>query len=251
MDYKLFNASLENLQPGEKRAFHIHTSRCGHADGIDEETCIQIAIKKGVTKIYFSDHGPHKDDILGWCMPYALKDDYLDMQQYLKKKYEGLVEIWTGFEVEYMPSRLDYHAELLADSRVDFLLLGQHLYERAPLEFAFVSDGSHSKVGGAIDAMCEAITTGLFPVVAHPDRIFQDIKQWDEEFEEMSKKLIKTAVSHGIWLEKNYSSLMTGSAFRPEFWELVPPEAKVLWGLDAHANEIVSEGLEWIAEHGN
>ena len=39
--------------------YHTHTSRCGHAIGLDEEY-VQCAIEAGIKELGFSDHIPFK-----------------------------------------------------------------------------------------------------------------------------------------------------------------------------------------------
>ena len=61
-----------------KYCYHTHTSRCGHANGEDEEYVVN-AIKAGIKRLGFSDHvilpkGYEQPGIRG---SYYLLEDYL------------------------------------------------------------------------------------------------------------------------------------------------------------------------------
>ena len=51
--------------------YHTHNHRCGHAGG-DCYDYANEAVKKGIKKLGFSDHGPFKDFDPGFRMAYAL-----------------------------------------------------------------------------------------------------------------------------------------------------------------------------------
>ena len=91
----------------QKFNYHTHTKRCGHADNnMTDEDFVKLFIKKGFTKIAFTDHCPEKEEIdyrKNMRMKYSEKDEYLNSIKLLKEKYKDAIEIETGFEVEYLP----------------------------------------------------------------------------------------------------------------------------------------------------
>ena len=50
----------------------------------------------------------------------------------------------------------------------------------------------------------------------------------------VSQRIIFLAVQKGIPMEKNLESMHHKRYYRKEFWQLVPEEADVVYGLDAH-----------------
>ena len=66
----------------QKFNYHTHTRRCGHADNnMTDEDFVKLFIKKGFTKIAFTDHCPQKERIdfrKNMRMEYKEKDDYLN-----------------------------------------------------------------------------------------------------------------------------------------------------------------------------
>lgn len=77
-------------------------------------------------------------------------------------------------------------------------------------------------------------------MIAHPDRAFRRVKEWTSELTDLSNKIIQKAMDHNIGIEKNYRSMRQENQFREEFWKLVPNNARIVYGCDAHrTNELV------------
>ena len=68
---------------------HSHTSRCGHASGLDEEYVLK-AIQCGFKVMGFSDHvmlpGHPQERIRG---PHSELKSYIESVRHLQKKYKG------------------------------------------------------------------------------------------------------------------------------------------------------------------
>lgn len=95
--------------------------------------------------------------------------------------------------------------------------------------------------------MVQGINTGLFDVVAHPDRAFRRCRQFGHREIEAAKSVIWAAVSNGVYLEKNYSSMCRKNQYKEEFWTLLPAKAMVLNGLDAHSINEMKKGYNGVA----
>lgn len=112
----------------QKFNYHTHTRRCGHADNnMSDEDFVKEFIKKGFTKIAFTDHCPEKEEIdhrTNMRIKYSEKNEYLESIKSLKEKYKDKIEIETGFEVEYLPGQEENLFEL--KNETDKLILGQH-----------------------------------------------------------------------------------------------------------------------------
>ena len=83
----------------------MHTYRCMHASGTDEEYVLS-AIKNGYEEIGFSDHSPWKYDS-NFVAHMRMKDsqfhDYYRSVSALKEKYKNQISIKIGLECEYFP----------------------------------------------------------------------------------------------------------------------------------------------------
>jgi len=228
---------MKYIQYNSRTVFHVHTFRCGHAEMTEDEEYIKRSIELGAEDIWFTDHIPFPGDEINSRMKMNDLPEYTDTLKRLKKKYEGIINVHTGLEAEYIPSFCDYYKKIVSDPDIELLMLGQHLFEMSDGRYNYTlpEDEWHStEMEGCGNAMIEAFRTGLFSVCAHPDRIFRYRGSWDDEMDMLAKKIISAAAENNIILEKNMSSLVKQNCFRPEFWALVPEDYPVIKGLDAH-----------------
>lgn len=218
-----------------KELFHIHTYRCGHAEEIADEVYVKKAIELGAKKITFTDHAPFPGNPFQSRMQYSELPGYVNSIKNLAERYKYDIEVCCGLEIEYLPSFRDYYMELKESGDFDVLLLGQHMYEVEPGKYSFsYPEYKEKEYEGCLNAIVAGIELGIFDIVAHPDRSFRRIKQWDVRCDEVSKTLINCANNHGVMLEKNYSSEKHKYYYWQEFWDLVPECNKIIYGIDAH-----------------
>ena len=235
--------------PNENELFHIHTYRCGHAEEIPDEEYIRKALSLGKTGIWFSDHAPFPKDPFGLRMKMEELPEYLSTLSALKDKYKGVIDVHIGLESEYFPSfdSDGYYEYLLSDSRLEFLLLGQHMAEDPKGGYTYDWDEKRLRAE-EYKALCGAVSAGMekgyFAIAAHPDRCFRKCTQWLPGMEEMSKIIHNLSVEKDIPLEINMGSYAGKNLFWPEFWALKPGEEKTLYGLDAHRIREIDERLE-------
>lgn len=231
-----------------KANYHSHSFRCGHAFGTDEEY-VQGAIKAELETMGFSDHvilpGIHQ---YGMRAEDPMLPDYLESVKALKKKYEGQIEIFTGFECEWFgPVFEGYYRDLLESGKCDYLIIGQHccmpqfdhmrFYASYADPDAAVKDYTKDLVAG--------IRSGLFSYVAHPDVIVMWFHRWNELNEESAYAICRAAKEMNIPLEINMSCSRfdTFDLDNPEvmlypyprFWEIASEIGNdVIIGVDAH-----------------
>lgn len=223
--------------PVEKEIFHVHTYRCKHAGDIQDFEYIEKAIEVGSNRIVFTDHAPFPENPFGNRMSINELDSYVDALNVLKKKYTDKIDVLIGLEIEYLPSYVEYYKELSRTGKFDVLMIGQHFYEVSPNKYSFTLDKDLLKQREVIEcanAIIEGIKTGIFNVVAHPDRIFRRRKEWTADMEKVSREIIQAASEYGVLLEQNESSKSRKYQYWEEFWKLVPQNI-MLKGLDAHS----------------
>lgn len=231
-----------------KYNYHTHTTRCGHALGEDEDYVI-CAIKAGVKELGFSDHAPFN----GISQPrvrmdFSQLDEYIKSINALKEKYKNEIKIYVGFEAEYFHEIDDYYKELL--TKVDYLICGQH--------YALDNAGKPNYVGfkkddqfmakGYVDRVVEAIESGFFKYIAHPDIILNSYTLRDDFIHEQCLRIIDAAERCHVPLEINLEGMNRKvhygapleDIFYPYnyFWELVEGHnVDVILGADAHYPE--------------
>ena len=87
-----------------------------------------------------------------------------------------------------------------------------------------------------------------YDVAAHPDRAFRRQKSLGRSEIECAKSVIWAAAWQGVYLEKNWSSMQKKGQYWEEFWELLPPKAMTIYGIDAHSTQELEEGYARIME---
>lgn len=235
----------KRYSPINGEVFHIHTYRCKHAGTEKDEEYVEKAVQLGAKRIVFTDHVPFPGNPFGNRMDYEQIPEYLSSIGRLKEIHADKIELLCGFEAEYLPSYKEYYKDLADMTGVDILIIGQHFYENSDGSYSFSNDDKSIEYVGLCDAMIQGIETGLFSVVAHPDRAFRRRKTFENNEIAASRTLIKSAFENGIYLEKNYSSTKRKRQYWEEFWNLIPDSQLVLQGIDAHS---VKEIEEWWIE---
>ena len=225
--------------------FHTHTKRCKHAGGTEEDY-VKEAISCGFSMLGISDHAPFPDYDFGLRMEYEELDEYLNEIDLLKNRYDGQITLYKGLEIEYMPKYLSYYEELLGTKKLDYLLLGEHIYQ--------AGDGTVQNIYFAPDtgwyisyanAIAEGLHTGLFPMVAHPDLFLLNQYAWDTNCDRAVDTILNAAAANNTILEYNANGLRRGITSFPDgerypyphekFWTAVAAaKLPVIVGSDCH-----------------
>lgn len=219
----------------EKTIFHVHTYRCKHASQEREEEYVKKALSLGSTKLVFTDHAPFPENPFQNRMAIEELPEYISVLQRLKEKYKGVLDIQIGLEIEYIPDYRNYYQKL--KENVDILLLGQHFSLLPDKRYTFMEIDKNIELYALAEGMIAGMETGFFEAVSHPDRIFRRIKNWNTEMEKIATEIKECASSREIILEQNISNMLKQKKqeYRPEFWETVPFELQILYGVDAHS----------------
>lgn len=191
----------------KKDLFHIHTYRCNHAGTEKEWEYVEKAIDLETDVITFTDHAPFPGNPFLNRMDIEELPEYIETLENLRLRYQKHIQIRIGLEIEYLPSFYSYYQKLKAMNKFDVLMIGQHFYEVEPRIYNF-SDKELQKNErfGLANAICEGANTGLFDVIAHPDRVFRRCEAWNMENEKLSNKIIQAAIKNNVLLEINRSS---------------------------------------------
>ena len=240
-----------------KHIFHVHTYRCKHGSDESDEDYIRTALSLGAEKITFTDHCPFPGNQFKNRMEMEQLSEYIESLTYLQEKYQDQIKIEIGLEVEFLSSMMKFYEEL---KRMNLkpLIIGQHFFQHPDGSFSFDDENKSDEYIGCCNSMIEGMKTGLFDVVAHPDRFFRRCKKWTSEMTDISNELIATAAQNNIILEKNLSSyekLIEKSNYiywRNEFWDLVDQynhdesnPVKTIVGFDAHSTEQMIKRMDY------
>ena len=220
--------------------YHTHTPRCGHAFG-EEIEYVEAAIGAGLKILGFSDHTPQFFPGAYYSRmrmrPWLLQE-YMDTVLALKAKYADKLQIHLGLEVEYYPAIFPKLMEILRDTPVEYLLLGQHWdgnEEGEPYNGRPTEDCRHLE--RHCDQVIEAMHTGAFTYIAHPDIL--NFVGDEKTYRQQIRRLCQAANSCNMPLEMNLLGLMEERYYpNPRFWEVAAEEnCTMIFGRDAHRPE--------------
>jgi histidinol-phosphatase (PHP family) len=176
---------------------------------------------------------------------------YIDTLNQLKDTYKEQINIYSGLEIEYIPSDDSYYNELLTVFHLDYLALAQHFYvpdNGKPINIYSVTD-----TAGYIDyanSIVRAMERGYFKFVAHPDIMFVNNLPFDTNCEKACDIIISAATKNDFILEYNANGFrrgihefVDGSRYQyphKRFWNMVAQTSvKVLIGSDCHSPDQV------------
>ncbi|MDD5372423.1 MAG: histidinol-phosphatase [Sulfurimonas sp.] len=150
---------------------HNHTKLCNHAEGEIFEY-IEKAIECGIKYFGFSEHAPMNFDEK-YRISFEQMREYEDAVLNAKEKYKEKIEIFLGYEVDYLRGYMD---ERVLNADVDYLIGSVHFIE----EWGF---DNPEFIGGYADqdideiwqkyfsAIEEMAQSKLFDIAAHLDLI--------------------------------------------------------------------------------
>lgn len=218
--------------------FHTHTYRCSHASGTEEEY-IKRAIENGIEYMGFSDHIPFVSPSgieSGYRVPVSEAEDYCKDIAALREKYKDKIKLYIGFEAEYYA---DYFESMLENARkwgAEYLILGQHFFvpEGSGNRHVSAPNDSAEDLEKYADSVVEAIKTGAFTYVAHPD-VFNFIGD-KKVYQDIMRRICIASREYNIPLELNFLGLREGRSYPCDaFLEIAGEEqSPVTFGFDAH-----------------
>lgn len=218
--------------------YHTHTKRCHHAVGEDREY-VEAAIAQGIEVLGFSDHIPvsiQNDVIQRVRMTYAEVEDYFDSILKLKKEYKDDIEILVGFEGEYFPEEFENQMKRLSDYPYDYLILGQHFLQvDGEIVYSGWGTDSEAVLDKYISSCIEALSTGVYSYLAHPDLInfSGDEKVWTSQM----KRLLTFCKENHYPVEYNLLGALDDRPYPSDrcFSLIGELQNEVILGIDAHA----------------
>lgn len=239
--------------------YHTHTIRCRHANGTEREY-IETGIARGLETLGFSDHSPYLFDG-GYVSPTRMEpdeaEDYFVTLRRLREEYRGRIDIRIGLELEYYPRYFDRTVRWLRSFEPEYLILGQHLVGNEP-EDAHCGDVSTDAklLDRYVGLMCDAMDTGLYTYVAHPDMF--NFRGDPVLYAKAAEKLCRHAKDRGLPMEFNMLGFSQSRWYPREEMALAARETGcgVVLGCDAHAPDRVAKqseldgALSYLREHG-
>ena len=226
--------------------YHTHTKRCGHATG-EMENYVLRAIENGIKYMGFSEHisfqSPDGADAY-FRLPKSQIQEYLDEVNILKEKYKDKISISLGFEMEYYPDSFEAMLKTAKDCNAEYLLLGQHFFQEEylnPLPTARKTEDEEALIK-YVNLVTDAMKTGAFLYVAHPDII--NFEGDEQIYTREMTKICEASKELNIPLELNFLGIRCERRYPYEkFWEIAGEiKCPVTFGFDAHDEASAYDG---------
>ena len=223
-----------------KANYHTPTTRCQHAFGEDREY-VEEAIRAGLRILGFSDHCPwiYKSDYVSNIrMTPQETDGYFSSLEKLRREYEKDIDIFIGFESEYLPELMEKQDAFLKDYPVDYMILGQHFLDsESDFNYSGRMADDEDRLIRYVDLCIEGARSGRYLYLAHPDLIYYTGS--DKIYQREMKRLCEAMKQMNIPLEYNLLGLAIHRNYPEErFWQIVRNTGNsVIFGVDAHRPE--------------
>jgi len=217
--------------------YHTHTYRCNHA-GCSDQRYVDLAIEAGLEVLGFSDHTPYvgfEGDFYSFyrMLPEQLSD-YVESLGALRAQYEGKIELHIGLEAEYYPKLFWGLLEFLRPYGIEYLILGQHYIDDDQHGMYVQWAKNEADFVKYTDQCVEALKTGLFSYIAHPDIVGFDRKH--PAFRREMGRICCAANEEGVPVEVNVLGIAGKRIYPTEEFLAICREydTPVIVGVDAH-----------------
>ena len=195
--------------------FHTHTFRCHHAEGTEREY-IETALGLGMKTLGFSDHSPYffeGDYYSGFRMRSEELPGYVNTLTELREEYRGRIDIHIGLEAEYYPRHFDKLLEYVRSCGIEYLILGQHFTRNEyDGQSAFYTGDDIAFMEEYSSQVCEALGTGVFSYVAHPDMPTYTGAE-TERYELLCRRICEAARAADVPVEFNLQGFVEGRTY--------------------------------------
>jgi histidinol-phosphatase (PHP family) len=234
--------------------YHIHTSRCGHADG-EAVDYVRAAINCGLGEIGFNDHLPLRGDSgkdMGLAMALDELPGYVNEVLELRKSFPE-IRIKLGIEADYTPDSVSYTNDLLKKHNFDYVMGSVHYIG----EWAFDHPGERKKWDSKdvdsvykeyFELLRKSARTLLFDIIGHCDLVKKFGNRPEHELLEDLENTAKVFKECGVAVEINTSGL------RKPVNEIYPSceilkvykkyEVPIVFGSDAHTPDDVGKDFD-------
>ncbi len=253
-----------------KTNFHTHTVFCDGKNTAEE--MVLAAIQKGFERLGFSAHSmyPYASD---WHLENKQHAAYTEEIHRLQKKYAGQIEIFLGFEADYIPGICSPRFENFSAFKPNFLIGSVHLIYNPRKTFAVdsnppeLADGIRDIYGGDVQKATgayfslqkEMLARGDFTILGHADLIrkfngklnlFSEDEEWyKKELQSLAEAIAKAGVITEIntgAISRGYMTSPYPSAYLLSL--LHEKKVPVMINSDAHTTEGLDCAFDLAAE---
>jgi len=242
---------------------------CKHAIGTIEDYT-KKAISLGYKYLGMSDHGPISDELTTLLHSRRMSEDeyeniYLKELEKIKQKHKDKIILYKSVEIEFYPHFMDKYLKM--KNELDYIVLGQHeIFHKGIYKNVYNPTFKEDDAQIYKETVIQALKTGLFKILAHPDIYLIHIKKYSDICKSITQEILQCALETDTVIEINANGIrnvkmknqdyLDESLYaypRPEFWEQVKefqyknPGLKVIISDDAHSYEYLSDDCTQVA----
>jgi len=200
--------------------FHVHERHSGDAPGASVDGFCRVAEERGIDEICFASHLIISGTDIDLSIPTDLIPEYFEEIEAANAATP--VKLRVGLEVDYFPEDERRLASILDDHSFDLVLGSLHyirgydIGSRMGTADFFAGRPIHEALDVYYDGWREAVESGLFDVMAHPDyfrRFLHLTRRHPPSFEEYGSTVfeaIDSLKSYGVGVEVNSSGYRHG-----------------------------------------
>ena len=209
-------------------SLHTHTI---FDDGKDDvETMCRTACEKGLVAIGFSAHAPIKMES-DWHLQAVRMEEYLAAVHAARRRWEGKIDVYLGFEVDYIKGQRSPLDRDIRDANPDYTIGSVH-YLLPPQGYPFTVDAPADELkigvtecygsdGEAMmhaywDAVAQMLAIGGFDIIGHLDLVKKHNRSncWfdmeSDAYRQRLEEIVRAVASGGFVLEVNTGALNRG-----------------------------------------
>jgi histidinol-phosphatase (PHP family) len=191
--------------------YHLHTSRCGHAEG-ELDDFAGVALSLGLREIGYSDHFPllHIEDP-------SLSMGLDELPLYVREVEEarervGGLKIRLGIEVDYLPQTVERLRDLLQGYPFDYVMGSVHYVDGWGFDDPRYVAGYEGRDIYALwaryfELLGDAAECGLFDILAHPDVIKKFGYRPERDVTELYEACLDRVAGAGLAVEVSTAGL--------------------------------------------
>lgn len=238
-----------------KENYHTHTYLCHHAKA-EVIDYVKEAINQGFESLGMSDHGPLEGAGFVRMNLDEFYNIYLPELNKCKELYKDKIHLYSGLEIEYLRGRNEYYEKLKND--LDYLILGPHYYsmiDQKSLTSAYHVNDSYT-LNSYVTMIEEALETGYFSILAHPDLFLSGYPKWDDELVSAIRRICQACIKNNVILECNTNGYSRGTKDFKSFTDYMYPnyhffqivsefkDLKVIVSSDAHDPKDLTKDMD-------
>ncbi|HHY08571.1 MAG TPA: histidinol-phosphatase HisJ family protein [Corynebacteriales bacterium] len=228
--------------------YHVHSDFSHDCSTSMEDVC-EMAVRKGLSKICFTEHLDFDRRDEGWR--YFKPEKYLSRAEKYKEAYKGELSVSAGVEVTYQSVYASEIAEFLELHKFDYVTGAVHMVNHTIVGSPgyFVGKLEDEAYGEYWSELLSMVQSGLVRTVAHMDYIKNHRptqygpfiqERWQDEL----VQILECIIEREVLLEVNTSALRRGLGAPYPSWDIIRLYRylggnEVILGSDAHFAEDV------------